>query len=59
MWSGDYTGSTGGEDSMLAAIKSYQKRNKAKVTGAGRVRNSLIAARDTSVPYLRFLPMPP
>ena len=34
LWSGDYTGSTGGEDAMLAAIKSYQKRYKAKVTGA-------------------------
>lgn len=34
LWSGDYTGSTGGEDAMFAAIKSYQKRNKAKVTGA-------------------------
>ena len=33
LWSGDYTGSIGGEDAMLTAIKNFQKRHKAKVTG--------------------------
>jgi hypothetical protein len=33
LWSGDYTGAAGGEDSMLAAIKNFQKRNKSKITG--------------------------
>jgi len=49
LWSGDYTGSTGGEDAMLAAIKSYQKRNKAKVTGAltPSERAALVAAAKT------------
>ncbi|MGH6683232.1 MAG: trypsin-like peptidase domain-containing protein [Pseudolabrys sp.] len=32
LWSGDYTG-VPGEDPMLAAIKNYQKRSKAKITG--------------------------
>jgi hypothetical protein len=33
LWSGDFTGASTGEDPMLAAIKNFQKRNKAKVTG--------------------------
>jgi hypothetical protein len=33
LWSGDYTGAVAGEDPMLTAIKNFQKRNKAKVTG--------------------------
>jgi hypothetical protein len=33
LWSGDYTGAAGGEDAMLTAVKNYQKRNKAKITG--------------------------
>jgi len=33
LWAGDYTGSTGGGDPMLTAIKNYQKRSKNKVTG--------------------------
>ena len=33
LWSGDYTGTVNGEDPMLTAIKNFQKRNKAKVTG--------------------------
>jgi hypothetical protein len=33
LWSGDYTGSIGSEDPMLTAIKNFQKRSKAKVTG--------------------------
>ena len=32
LWSGDFAGSTG-DDPMLAAIKNFQKRHKAKVTG--------------------------
>ena len=32
-WSGDYTGSLGGEDPFLTAIKNYQKRAKTKITG--------------------------
>ena len=32
-WSGDYTGSAGGDDPTLTAIKNFQKRHKAKVTG--------------------------
>jgi len=34
LWSGDYTGAAGGDDPMLAAIRNYQKRSKAKITGA-------------------------
>ena len=33
LWSGDYTGSIGGEDPFLSAIKNYQKRAKSKITG--------------------------
>jgi hypothetical protein len=33
LWAGDYTGATGTEDPMLTAIKNFQKRIKAKVTG--------------------------
>src|SRR6185312_14424839 len=33
LWAGDYTGATGSEDPMLTAIKNFQKRIKAKVTG--------------------------
>ena len=33
LWSGDYTGASGGDDAMLIAIKNFQKRHKAKVTG--------------------------
>ncbi len=32
-WSGDFTGSLGGEDPFLTAIKNYQKRAKSKITG--------------------------
>jgi hypothetical protein len=34
LWAGDYTGASGGEDPMSIAIKNFQKRKKAKVTGA-------------------------
>jgi hypothetical protein len=33
LWSGDYTGSIGGEDPFLSAVKNFQKRAKTKVTG--------------------------
>jgi len=33
LWSGDYTGSIGGEDPFLSAVKNYQKRAKSKITG--------------------------
>ena len=49
LWSGDYTGSIGGEDPMLAAIKNYQKRSKAKITGEltpAERANLVAAARD-------------
>jgi hypothetical protein len=47
-WSGDYTGSLGGDDPFLTAIKNYQKRAKAKVTGvltAAERANLLAAAK--------------
>jgi hypothetical protein len=46
LWSGDYTGAGGGEDPMLTAIKNFQKRSKAKVTGVltSDERANLIAA---------------
>ena len=33
LWSGDYTGSIGGEDPFISAVKNFQKRAKTKVTG--------------------------
>ncbi|MGB9298449.1 MAG: hypothetical protein WCB52_19845, partial [Pseudolabrys sp.] len=33
LWSGDYTGSVGGEDAFLSAIKNFQKRARSKITG--------------------------
>ncbi|HVV62895.1 MAG TPA: serine protease [Pseudolabrys sp.] len=46
LWAGDYTGATGSEDPMLTAIKNFQKRIKAKVTGVltAEERARLIAA---------------
>jgi len=46
LWAGDYTGATGAEDPMLAAIKTFQKRIKAKVTGllTAEERARLLAA---------------
>ncbi len=47
LWSGDYTGAAaGGDDAMLTAVKNYQKRNKAKVTGVltPAERAALVAA---------------
>jgi hypothetical protein len=46
LWSGDYTGAVDGEDPMLTAIKNFQKRIKAKVTGSltAEERTRLVAA---------------
>ena len=46
LWSGDYTGSLGGEDPFLSAIKNYQKRAKSKITGilSPSERANLLAA---------------
>ncbi|MGZ5810605.1 MAG: serine protease [Xanthobacteraceae bacterium] len=46
LWSGDYTGSIGGEDPFFSAIKNFQKRAKSKVTGvlSPAERASLLAA---------------
>jgi hypothetical protein len=46
LWSGDYTGSLGGEDPFLSAIKNYQKRAKSKITGilSPSERTNLLAA---------------
>jgi len=49
LWSGDYTGAVNGEDPMLAAIKNFQKRTKAKITGVltpGERTNLIAAAHD-------------
>jgi len=49
LWSGDYTGAVAGEDAMLTAIKNFQKRSKAKVTGiltADERARLAVAARD-------------
>jgi hypothetical protein len=45
-WSGDFTGSTGGDEPVVAAIKNFQKRHKAKVTGVLTTseRGDLVAA---------------
>ena len=46
LWAGDYTGAAGGDDRMLTAIKNFQKRSKAKVTGVltPSERAALVAA---------------
>jgi hypothetical protein len=46
LWAGDYAGPSGGEDAMLSAIKNFQKRHKAKITGmlTPSERADLIAA---------------
>jgi hypothetical protein len=49
LWSGDYTGSVGGDDPMLAAIRNYQKRARARVTGVltpAERANLLVAAKS-------------
>jgi Trypsin-like peptidase domain len=47
-WSGDYPGAASGEDPIEAAIRSFQKRNKAKTTGTltDEQRAELVAAAD-------------
>jgi hypothetical protein len=49
LWSGDYTGSIGGEDPMISAIKNYQKRAKSRITGilSPAERTNLLAAAQT------------
>jgi hypothetical protein len=46
LWAGDYSAPVNGEDAMTAAIKSYQKRHKAKITGqlTDAERTNLVAA---------------
>jgi len=46
LWAGDYTGSLGGDDQFLSAIRNYQKRAKAKITGVLTPveRSNLLAA---------------
>lgn len=48
LWAGDYTGASGADDPMLTAIKNFQKRIKAKVTGVltPEERARLVAADD-------------
>ncbi|MGN6571416.1 MAG: trypsin-like peptidase domain-containing protein [Pseudolabrys sp.] len=48
LWAGDYTGASGSEDPMLTAIKNFQKRIKARVTGVltAEERARLVAADD-------------
>ena len=50
-WSGDYTGASGGDDPMEGAIRKFQKRNKAKITGVltNEQRAELVAAADRHV----------
>jgi hypothetical protein len=48
-WSGDYTGTAGGEDPVVNAVKNFQKRIKDKVTGvltAAERERLVAAARD-------------
>jgi len=46
LWSGDYTGPIGDEDPFLSAVKNFQKRTKAKITGilTPTERSNLLAA---------------
>lgn len=49
LWSGDYTGSIGGDDPFSSAVRNYQKRTRAKVTGvlSAAERDALLAAAQT------------
>jgi Trypsin-like peptidase domain len=49
LWSGDYTGSIGGDDPFRSAVKNFQKRAKSKVTGvlSALDRANLLAAAKT------------
>ena len=48
-WAGDYANETAGDNAMEAAIRSFQKRNKSKITGVltSEQRAALIAAADS------------
>jgi Trypsin-like peptidase domain len=48
-WSGDYGNAAKGDDAMEAAIRNFQKRSRAKITGAltSDQRAALLAAADT------------
>jgi S1-C subfamily serine protease len=48
IWSGDYTGSLG-DDPFSSAVRNYQKRTKAKITGvlSAAERTALLAAAQT------------
>ena len=48
LWAGDYTGSLGSDDQFQSAIRNYQKRAKAKITGVltpGERANLLSSAK--------------
>lgn len=47
-WSGDYAGTSNGEDPMLTAVKNYQKRARGNVTGVltPAERAALVAAAE-------------
>ena len=49
LWSGDYTGSIGGGDPFLSAVKNFQKRAKSRVTGVltSAERANLLTAAKT------------
>jgi hypothetical protein len=49
LWSGDHTGSIGGDDPFRSAVKNFQKRAKSKVTGVLSAvdRANLLAAAKT------------
>jgi hypothetical protein len=49
LWSGDYTGSLGGDDPFQSAVKNFQKRAKSRVTGVltAAERSNLLAAAKT------------
>ena len=46
LWSGDYTGAANSDDPMLTAVRNFQKRIKAKVTGrlTDQERSTLLSA---------------
>jgi Trypsin-like peptidase domain len=49
LWSGDYPGAAASADPMRAAIRNFQKRSKAKITGVltPAERAALLASADT------------
>jgi len=51
LWAGDYPNSSKDGDPLIAAIKNYQKRHKAKITGelTAEQRATLIAADEAHV----------